>query len=67
MNRHFQLLSRSEDSNLFRSRIVHEFDPKLTRTSSRLNWNRVLGFTLAMGIGAGFWTAAGALIARLYH
>ena len=67
MNYHFQLLSRLEDSNLFRSCIVYEFDPKPTRTRSRLNWNRLLGFTLAMGIGAGFWTAAGVLIARLYY
>jgi hypothetical protein len=65
MNYHLQPSSRSEGSNLFRSWVVYEFNPKPRRISRRLDRNRLLGFALAIGVGAGFWTAAGVLISHL--
>jgi hypothetical protein len=50
------------NTRLFRSWAVYEFDFE----PSRLNGNSLLGLALAFGVGAGFWTAAGLLIARLW-
>jgi hypothetical protein len=52
-----------ENAKLFRSFTVYDFDFEPTRYSGR---DSLLGLLLALGIGAGFWTAAGLLIARLW-
>ncbi len=55
-----------KDSEFFRSWMVYEFDLEGSRSSGRINWNALLGLSLAFSIGAGFWTATGLLIAYLW-
>jgi hypothetical protein len=52
-----------ENAKLFRSCAIYDFDLEPIRSRG---WDSLLGLTLAFGIGAGFWTAAGLLIARLW-
>jgi hypothetical protein len=58
--------SEWKDPEFFRSWMVYEFDLEPGDPSGRINWNTVLGLSLAFSIGAGFWTAAGLLIAYLW-
>ncbi len=58
--------SEWKDPEFFRSWMVYEFDLEESRASGRINWDTLLGLSLALSIGAGFWTAAGLLIAYLW-
>ncbi|MGC1371045.1 MAG: hypothetical protein WA824_02795 [Candidatus Sulfotelmatobacter sp.] len=55
----------SEDAKLFRAWMVYDPDFEAMCSPGRSR-KSLLGLALAMGIGAGFWTAAGLLIARLW-
>jgi hypothetical protein len=49
-------------TKLFRAWAVHEFDFE----PIRFNGNSLLGLALAFGLPAGFWAAAGFVIAHLW-
>lgn len=49
---------------LLRSWAAYDFDFEPTR--GRFTRDSLLGLALAIGVGAGFWIAAGLLIARLW-
>ena len=55
-----------EQMEFFRSWVVCDFDFEPGRTSGRFNRDSVLGLALALGVAAGFWTAAGLLITRFW-
>jgi hypothetical protein len=55
----------SEEMKIFRSWAVYDNDLEQIFSPGRSR-ESLLGLALAMGIGAGFWTAAGLLIARLW-
>ncbi|MFY9743253.1 MAG: hypothetical protein WA252_02505 [Candidatus Sulfotelmatobacter sp.] len=55
----------SEEMKIFRSWAVYDNDLEQVFSPGRSR-ESLLGLALAMGIGAGFWTAAGLLIARLW-
>lgn len=61
-------VSRPEwkDPQFFRSWIEYDLDFDPVRANGRIDWNRLLGLSLAFSLGAGFWTAAGLLIAYLW-
>jgi hypothetical protein len=74
MNDRLQLFPTSDvhqsglqDASFVRSWIVYECGNEFAGTSSRLNWNAVLGLALAFGVSASFWAGAGFLIARLWR
>jgi hypothetical protein len=52
-----------ENAKAFRSWSVYDFDFEPACYSGR---GSLLGLAIAMGVGAGFWTAAGLLIAHLW-
>ena len=61
-----QLPEGFRDMLLWRSWL--EFDSQQADqqgSGSRVNWNVILGLGVTFGIGAGFWTGVGLLIARL--
>ncbi len=58
--------SEWKDPQFFRSWMEYEFDLEPARASGGINWNTLLGLSLALSIGAGFWTAAGLLIAYFW-
>ena len=52
-----------EKAKFFRSWAVYDSDFEPIRSNG---WDPLLGLILVFGVGAGFWTAAGWLIARLW-
>ena len=53
------------DMTFLRSWLEFDSEAGEKRSRSGLNWNAILGFAVMLGIGAGFWTGVGLLIARL--
>jgi len=54
------------DMQFWRSWLEFDSEQANERDSrSRVNWNAILGLAVMFGIGAGFWTGVGLLIARL--
>lgn len=65
--KHTQIFrSEWKEPEFFRSWMEYEFDFQPPRSTGAMDWNRLLGLSLAFSIGAGFWTAAGLLIAYLW-
>jgi hypothetical protein len=59
------------DRNFLSSWLVNDSSQNsLVRAQKRcqgpLNWNRVLGLALLVGVGAGFWTAIGLAVAHTW-
>jgi hypothetical protein len=54
-----------EDARFFRSWLVYDSDLE-SGTQACINWNTVLGITLAITVSVGFWVGAALMIARLW-
>jgi hypothetical protein len=55
-----------EDASFFRSGLVYDSKVRPGLELPRVNWNAVLGLTLATAVSAGFWAGIGLMIAHLW-
>jgi hypothetical protein len=56
----------AENAKFFRSWLVNDSDLETTRTHGRVNWNTVLGLTMAIVVSACFWAGVGLMIALVW-
>ena len=53
------------DTKFLRSWLVYDSSLEAGKTGGSVNWNIILGLSLAVGVSAGFWVAVGLIATHL--